>query len=111
MNTAPKPIDVVERQLTAYNDHDLDGFADAYAEDVRITYPDGNMLEGRQAVRQAYAGLFTEGRCHAETTGRLTEGDWVVDHETAHGISPGPLRVLVAYRVRDGHIDRAVFLG
>ncbi|MFE5550150.1 SgcJ/EcaC family oxidoreductase [Streptomyces sp. NPDC056534] len=111
MNAAPLPADVVERQLAAYNNHDLDSFASTYAEDVRITYPDGNVLQGRQAVREAYAGQFTEGRCHAEVTGRLTEGEWVVDHETAHSIAPEPIRVLVAYRVRNGHIDRAVFLG
>ncbi|WP_406053518.1 nuclear transport factor 2 family protein [Streptomyces sp. NBC_01077] len=111
MNALTGPASVVERQLTAYNDHDLESFTDTYAEDVCITYPDGSLLQGRQAVREAYAGQFTEGRCHAEVTGRLTEGDWVVDHETAHGIAAEPLRVLVAYRIRGGRIDRVEFLG
>ncbi|MFB7867726.1 nuclear transport factor 2 family protein [Streptomyces sp. NPDC056069] len=111
MNTGIWPADVVERQLTAYNAHDLESFADTYAEEVRIRYPDGSVIEGRQALREAYAGQFAEGRCRAEITGRLTEGDWVIDHEVAHGIAAEPVRVLVAYRVRDGRIDRVDFLG
>ncbi|WP_406053502.1 hypothetical protein OG462_44620 [Streptomyces sp. NBC_01077] len=69
------------------------------------------VLEGRRAEREAYVGQFADGRWHAEITGRLTEDDWVVDHETAHGLAPEPLRVLVAYLVRDGYIDRAESLG
>ncbi|MFE5549759.1 nuclear transport factor 2 family protein [Streptomyces sp. NPDC056534] len=111
MNARIMPADVVERQLTAYNAHDLESFADTYAEEVRISYPDGGVIEGRQAVRESYAGQFAEGRCRAEITARLTEGDWVVDHEVAHGIAADPVRVLVAYRVRNGRIDRVHFLG
>lgn len=39
------------------------------------------------------------------------EGDWVIDHETAHGLADEPVRVLVAYRVRAGLIDRVHFFG
>ncbi|MCC9311852.1 hypothetical protein LN042_33140 [Kitasatospora sp. RB6PN24] len=45
-----------------------------------------------------------------EIVGRLAEGDWVVDHEIAHGVAEQPVRVLVAYRVRDGLIDLVRFL-
>jgi uncharacterized protein (TIGR02246 family) len=103
------PENVVDRQLTAYNSHDLAAFAATYAPDVCVNRRNDRLL-GREAVREAYAGMFAEGRCRAEIVGRLTEGDWVVDHEIAHGITDGPLRVLVAYRVRDGLIDRVDFL-
>ncbi|GAA1993692.1 nuclear transport factor 2 family protein [Kitasatospora viridis] len=105
------PESVVERQLAAYNSHDLDAFAATYAADVVINRRSGSQLLGREALREAYAGMFAEGRCRAEISGRLTEGDWVVDHEVAHGITAEPLRVLVAYRVRGGLIDRVDFLG
>ncbi|MBG6135972.1 nuclear transport factor 2 family protein [Longispora fulva] len=101
---------VVERQLAAYNSHDLDAFAATYAPDVRVNRRDGSQLLGRDGLREAYADQFAQGRCRAEIVGRLTEGDWVVDHEIAHGITDTPIRVLVAYRVRDGLIDRVDFL-
>ncbi|MYQ86796.1 DUF4440 domain-containing protein [Streptomyces sp. SID4936] len=105
------PETIVERQLAAYNSHDLEAFAATYASDVCINRRGGDRLLGRDAVREAYADMFAKGRCRAEIVGRLTEGDWVVDHEIAHGIADDPLRVLVAYRVRDGLIDHVDFLG
>ncbi|WP_018353124.1 nuclear transport factor 2 family protein [Longispora albida] len=104
------PAEVVERQLAAYNAHDLEAFAGCYAEETRIDYPDGSVIQGRDAVREAYAAQFAEGRCRAEIAGRLTEGGWVVDHEVAHGLAEEPVRLLVAYRVTDGLIDRVRFL-
>ncbi|MER7752491.1 phosphotransferase [Kitasatospora sp. NPDC097643] len=105
------PRVTVDRQLAAYNGHDLAAFLATYAPEVVVNRRDGSRLEGRDALRAAYAPLFAEGRCQARITGRLTQGDWVVDHETAEGVAAEPLRVLVAYRVRDGLIDRVDFLG
>lgn len=104
------PREVVELQLAAYNSHDIDAFVATYAEDVTINRADGSRLQGLQALRERYVGQFAEGRCRAEIAGRLTEGDWVVDHEIAHGLADDPVRVLVAYRVRGGLIDRVDFL-
>lgn len=105
------PCDVVERQLAAYNSHDIDAFAATYAEDVLVNRRNGTSLKGRQALRDLYAPRFAEGRCRAEILGRLCEGAWVVDHEIAHGLADEPVRVLVAYRVHEGLIDRVDFLG
>lgn len=105
-----EPVKVVERQLAAYNAHDLDAFAATYAHDVRVERREGAILKGRDALVAAYADQFSKGHCHAEIVSRLIEGAWVVDHEVAHGIADDPVRVLVAYRVRDGLIDRVHFL-
>ncbi|MFF7632952.1 nuclear transport factor 2 family protein [Kitasatospora sp. NPDC008050] len=106
-----EPRDVVEQQIIAYNSHDIDAFVATYAEGVVIRRRDGSSLQGRQALRDHYTGQFAKGRCRAEILGRLGEGDWVVDHELAHGVSDDPIRTLVAYRVREGLIDRVDFLG
>jgi hypothetical protein len=111
MNDPAGPGAVVERQLAAYNAHDIDAFAATYAPDVVVRRRDGGELRGRDALREQYTGQFAQRRCRAEIVGRLTEGEWVVDHEVAHGLGDGPVRVLVAYRVRDGLIDRVDFLG
>ncbi|GGR11053.1 steroid Delta-isomerase [Streptomyces netropsis] len=104
------PREVVEQQLAAYNSHDIDAFVATYAEDVLVRRRDGSRLQGRHALRDSYAPQFAEGRCRAEILGRLSEGDWVVDHELAHGLADDPIPVLVTYRVRGGLIDRVDFL-
>ncbi|HEV7934360.1 MAG TPA: nuclear transport factor 2 family protein [Actinomadura sp.] len=103
-------VTVVERQIAAYNAHDLEGFAATYARHVEIDRRDGTSLRGRDEVRTAYAPQFAAGRCRAEILGRLVQGEWVVDHEIAHGLSDDPVRVLVAYRIRDRLIDKVRFL-
>ncbi|MFF8815687.1 nuclear transport factor 2 family protein [Streptomyces pactum] len=66
-------------------------------------------MSGREELRAGYAEQFAQGRCRAEITARLIQGDWVIDHETAYGVADEPVRVLVAYRVRDGLIDTVRF--
>ncbi|MER6074380.1 hypothetical protein ABT187_37285 [Streptomyces sp. NPDC001817] len=38
--------EIVERQLAAYNDHDMDAFVATYADDVRVRLRDGTWLRG-----------------------------------------------------------------
>lgn len=105
-----EPEKVVERQLAAYNAHDLDAFAATYARHARIERREGAVIRGRDALMAAYADLFSTARCRAETVARLIEGSWVVDRSIAHGIADDPIKILVAYRVREGLIDRVHFL-
>ncbi|MFB9905471.1 nuclear transport factor 2 family protein [Allokutzneria oryzae] len=104
------PATVVDRQLAAYNAHDLEGFLATYAEDVHLAAHGGRTIKGREEMRGLYAEQFAQKQCRAEVVGRLMERGWVVDHEVAHGLGGEPRRVLVAYRVRDGLIDRVEFL-
>ncbi|MFD0573016.1 nuclear transport factor 2 family protein [Kitasatospora gansuensis] len=104
------PQSVVERQLDAYNAHDLDAFVATYAQNVVVHRRDGSLWEGSEALRDAYRDQFAAGRCRAEITGRRVEGGWVVDHETAYGITDEPIHLLVAYHVRDGLIDQVRFM-
>ncbi|GAA4024300.1 nuclear transport factor 2 family protein [Allokutzneria multivorans] len=104
------PASVVDRQLAAYNEHDLDAFLATYAEDVRLSMSEGRTVRGRDQLRGLYEEQFAQRLCRAEVVGRLVERGWVVDHEVAHGLGGEPHRVLVAYRVREGLIDRVRFL-
>jgi hypothetical protein len=107
---ADSPELVVERQIAAYNAHDLTAFLATYAEDVQIERDNGEVSVGRETVAERYRRLFAEGRCHAEISARMCQGEWVVDHETAYGLGSEPVRVIVAYRVRGGVIDRVRFM-
>lgn len=104
-------VTIVERQLDAYNTHDLEALVDTYAVDVRIHRRDGSQITGRETLRDGYADQFSEGRCRAEIINRMAEDDRVIDHETAHGLADDPIRVLVAYRVRARLVDRVQVIG
>jgi len=100
---------VVDRQIEAYNAHDLEAFVATYAEDVQLERHN-EVTVGREALAARYGPIFAAGRCHAVITARMREGEWIVDHEIAHGLGPEPVKVIVAYRVRGGVIDRVRFM-
>lgn len=104
-----EPETVVQRQLEAYNAHDLEAFLATYAEDIELERHN-EVSVGLEAMRARYGPIFAAGRCRAEISARMRQGEWVVDHETAYGLGPEPISVLVAYRVRGGVIDRVRFM-
>ena len=104
-----EPEAVVRRQLEAYNAHELEAFLATYAQDVQLER-DGEVTVGLLALAERYGPIFAEGRCRAEVTARMRQGEWVVDHETVHGLWPEPIRGIVAYRVRGGVIDLVRFM-
>jgi hypothetical protein len=104
--------DAVQAQLEAYNARDIDGFVAAYADDVVIGDPSGQvMMAGHEAMREQYGALFEcSPDLRAEILGRLRTGSWTVDHER---VSRGEetREVMVGYQVTDGLITRVLMLG
>lgn len=103
--------DVVQRQVDAYNRHDLDAFLACYAPTAVIEWADGTRrFAGHQEIRARYAELFASAPdVHATVTGRLRAGEWTVDEEHVH-LDDSRLHVLVGYRVRNELIDLVVML-
>jgi hypothetical protein len=55
--------DVVDRQLAAYRDRDLESFLACYAAHVKVRDFDGNVLmDGREAMRGQYGPLLRDAR-------------------------------------------------
>ncbi len=104
--------DPVVAQLAAYNAHDVDGFVACYASDAMVTSGDGRtLMTGHAEMRESYGRLFANhADVHADVTERLRERDWVVDHERVH-TGTETTGYVVAYRVRDGVINRVVIMG
>lgn len=102
------PVAVVERQLAAYNAHDLGAFVACYAEDVRIWRPPTTepVLEGRDALAQFYrTKRFCLPQLRAELATRIVLGDRVIDHERVHGLAEGKVtEVLAVFQVKVGLI-------
>ncbi len=102
------PDHPVERQLAAYNAHDLDAFVDAYTPTVRLFNGDGTVrAEGREQFREIYVPVFAQAGRRAEILNRIAVGNWVVDHERVHRDGAEPFEAVVAYRLADDAIDEA----
>lgn len=106
------PVDIVQRQLDAYNAHDLDAFCACFADDVRTwRMPDTSpALSGKAALRAFYAEQrFAIPSLRAELLARITLGDKVIDHERIHGLRPEPYDMVAIYRVADDLIAEVWF--
>jgi hypothetical protein len=103
----------VERQVAAYNEHDVDVFVACYATDVVIEDASGTtLLSGREQMRDHYAGIFERlPDLHAEIVSRIRVGRYVIDEERVTGRRAGDLHAVAVYRLDgDGLIDRVRFL-
>ena len=60
MTTEPSPLDVLDRLVTAVNDHDLDRLVGCFAEDYRLTDPvhPARSFEGAAQVRRNWSTMF-----------------------------------------------------
>jgi hypothetical protein len=104
--------DPVQAQVDAYNARDIDAFVAAYDAQVVITDAGGRpMMAGHEAMEEQYGALFDGSPdLRAEILGRVSAGDWTVDHERVE--RAGETReLLVAYQVIGGLITRVVMLG
>ena len=106
------PADLVQRQVDAYNRHDLDAFAAAYSDSVQIyrmpsTEP---ALAGKAQLAKFYAeNRFNLPRLHAEILSRMVLGNKVIDHERITGLQAEAIEAVAVYEVVDGVIQRVWF--
>jgi hypothetical protein len=107
------PEAVIQRQLDAYNAHDLEGWLATYAGDARqFDFPAMLLAEGIQAIRERAIERFQDSRLHAELVHRSVVGNIVIDHEVVTRTFPeGPVTIdlVVIYQVIDGKIKTASF--
>jgi imidazolonepropionase-like amidohydrolase len=108
----PRPEEVVQRQLNAYNARDLDAFAATYAEDAELfDHPATPLLAGMEALRARYTRRFAEApELHCRLAGRMVLGSHVLDHELVTGIGEAPVEAVAIYEVEDGLIQRVWFV-
>lgn len=110
----PTPEQVVQLQLDAFNDHDLDAFTPLFADDVVIyDLVDGSVvLRGIDAFRDRYVSVFrARPLVRAELAGRLTLATFVIDRERlTDGDDHPPEDALAIYQVEGGVVTRMWFI-
>jgi hypothetical protein len=104
-------VDVVQRQLEAYNARDLERFAATYADAIKVfrmpsTEP---AISGKARLVEVYRERFRAPSLHAEILARVVLGNKVIDHERVRGILKDPLEAVAVYEVASGLIQAVWF--
>jgi hypothetical protein len=106
------PVEIVQRQLEAYNARDLAAFVAMYSDDIRIF----RMPASEPAIsgKADFSAFYAEKRfnlpdLHAELLGRIATGNKVVDHERIRGISANLVEAIAVYQVGTGRIETVWF--
>ena len=115
MKIAPSDAEaVVQRQLDAYNAHDVEALAATYAEDAeQFEHPSTPLASGLASLRQRWTSRFKDPLLHAELRMRIVMGRVVIDHESVRSTfpeGPGKTELVAIYEVRNGKIAKAWFI-
>lgn len=107
---------VVQGQVEAYNDHDVEKFASFYSDEITVYDLSGDKPatkgKGILALKKAYAWLAKAPPSYrVEIIERIVNGPIVVDLERIHGLpeEKGKPEFLAIYEVRDGKIINVWF--
>jgi hypothetical protein len=108
------PEALVQKQVNAYNAHDLDAMVACYDPAIEFWTMDGKVRgeKGVAALRAGYAGLFkTFPKVNVKVLNRILQGTFVIDQQQADGMGQGPLTVTAIYEISKGKIVRVWFIG
>jgi hypothetical protein len=104
--------DVVQRQVEAYNDRDLNRFVSTYSEKITVFRMPSiePSIVGKARLADFYATQrFNLPDLHAEIVNRIELGTKVIDHERVWGVRAEPIEVAAIYEVAGGLIQRVWF--
>jgi hypothetical protein len=106
------PEAVVQRQLEAYNAHDIDAFMATYSPTIQLLeFPSGKVwMEGQEAMRARYADLFLNRKPHVDVAPRIVSGNFVIDNEKVNVPGNDEFFAVAIYEVVDGLIQRVWFV-
>jgi hypothetical protein len=109
--------DVVDAQVSAYRDRDLERFLACYSPSAVIKDLAGSVvMGGLDVMREQYGQLFRDSpELTVDIPQRIVIGDYVIDEEPVTGFNlpgyPAELHAVVAYQVTAGKISGVTFIG
>jgi len=106
---------IVQANLEAYNDRDIDLFMSFFSEDIQLKNFDTGELtaSGIAEIRKLYKGLFDSSPdLHSEILKRTVFSNKIIDHEyiTGRNGSTDPLELVLIYETRNNKIFRITVL-
>jgi hypothetical protein len=111
-----EPVELVDREIAAFRDRDLESYLSFFAENAQVRDFDGNVLmDGHEGMRGQYGPLFRDSpELSVDVPHRIAAGEYVIDEENISGFNlagfPEAMHAVVVYRVREGLIQDMTFL-
>lgn len=103
----------VELQLKGYNNRDIDTFAKAFSDTVKVYRQPGVLTyKGIEELRKRYGQMFSNTPdLHCEIVNRIVAGDVVIDHEKVQRHKDQPRTDAIAvYRIKGDKIIEVTFI-
>jgi imidazolonepropionase-like amidohydrolase len=109
---AISPEILVQQQLNAYNNRDIEAFLAPYSDSVEIyEFPAKLLLKGKEKMRPDYAGMFQRVKAlHCKLVNRVVEGNTVIDQESVTGFGPDAFKAIAIYKISKGKIQQVYFI-
>jgi hypothetical protein len=108
------PESIVQRQLEAYNAHDIEALLQTYADEAQqFEYPATLLATGTAELRERFQIRFREPNLHARLLRRIVMGHIVIDHEQVTRTfpeGPGTIELIAIYEVHSDRITTARFI-
>lgn len=101
------PADVVQRQVNAFNAHNVEALLGTYADDVKLYEFPNTLASGGRAALRAHFGksLGSDSKVHCEVLKRIASGNVVIDEVRWTGQADGKSSTGIGiFEVRDGLI-------
>lgn len=102
---------IVQKQLEAYNNRDIDAFVNTYAVNIKLyTFPNEVTTQGQAALKREYASFFENTPdLKAEIVNRIVLGNKVIDKEKVT-INGNIFYAVAIYEVENGLISKVTFI-
>ena len=104
---------VVQKQVEAYNAHDIEAFVSFYAADAQtIEFSTGQIYDKSNAdIKIAYLELFKKfPNLKCKIKNRIIQGNYVIDQELITGTNVSEASATAIYYVKNGKISKVWFL-
>lgn len=104
------PEMLVQRQLNAYNAHNIEEFLDTYSDDIEIyNFPEQLVSKGKDKMRTRYGEMFSKLKVlHCKIVDRIVLNNTVIDHEYVN-MDDKVVQAIAIYEVKDGKIVKVSF--
>ncbi len=106
---------VVQKQLRAYNNRNIDEFMSVMSKDIMVHdfANQKTIMKGYVACKDFYARLFENSpKLHSTILKRIVFGNTIIDHEEITGRNghKGALEMVLIYEVKNGKIFKITVL-
>ena len=109
-NTNPTPLEIVNKRMDFYNQHNFIEFIKLYSPDVEVyTYPNKLLGTGTDNITSIFKPKFVAKSIQVEIVSQMYNGNHVINHEivSENGIQT---KYISIYEVKDGLIRSVKFV-